>query len=114
MLSDLRGELPDKDSESLTIDIHYPYWILDTQRIAIEQSIEAYFSRWLELVLNAENPAAYIDDSDYESFGVRLNKYTRHCRSPNWPRSWIRRFIQVLFSVKSAQADTKLKSVLCS
>ena len=63
----------EKGSEVLTVEIHYPYWLVDAQRLAIEQSLERYFSTWLTLTLNDERRITLIGEQDSNSFQLAYN-----------------------------------------
>jgi len=63
----------EKNSEVLTVEIHYPYWLVDAQRLAIEQSLERYFSTWLILTLNDEKRNTLIGEQDSDSFQQAYN-----------------------------------------
>jgi hypothetical protein len=68
----LTDGLPRDIGEEITISIHYPRWILDSQRIAIERSIEDYFSSWLSRTLSDDTRAAEILGQDFGEFQTAI------------------------------------------
>jgi hypothetical protein len=68
-LSDLGHKgLPDPRTEILIVDVHYPEWMIDSQRLGIEWALERCFSTWLEFILIQENVSTYVGDRDSISF----------------------------------------------
>ena len=74
LLSETREQLPEAIGEVLTIDVHYPIWIADSQRIAIELAIENCFSAWLtRLLVSQRETAEKMLGEDYDSLIAARN-----------------------------------------
>lgn len=66
------GGLPKDRGEIIQITIEYQDFIVDSQRISIERSIEAHFCSWLSAILSDADRASRVIGDDLNDFRVAV------------------------------------------